>query len=155
MVLQYPILGHEMMPAATMQWLREDMRAYLFHWNGIIWAWDDACWWWACHKDWDFLHLYSLCLPSRQTVDMIWGGEATIILRSDSWFNFWSLGSLVSSACLGNLWRKISKSYHSVHVNDCLFCDVLTTKFGCATKQNISQGWDKTRRDKSACGVFV
>ena len=28
MVLHYPILGHEMMPAATIQWLRKDKRAF-------------------------------------------------------------------------------------------------------------------------------
>ena len=64
---------------------------------------------------------------------------------------------VVSSACLGNLWRTFAISYHSVHMNDCLFCDVLPTKFGRATKQNIrrSQGWDKTRRDKDTGSVFV
>ena len=43
----------------------------------------------------------------------------------------------------------LCKSYHSVHVNDSLFCDVLPTKFGRATKQNIRKARNEIKQEET------
>ena len=117
MVLQYPILRHEMMPAATMQWLREDMRAYYFFIELVLFGHEMMTGGGDTGEPATMIEIFYIpilcvCRPDRQwTWWTWWRGYNYSKIRP--WFNFSTLGSLGSSACLGNLWRKFAISYQT------------------------------------------